>query len=132
MYIPVEKAKKDLEGDNPELIKRPKANTQELKTALEDPLFKPGFSEDKSIKASGRETTSDERQRIQPLGDAFGCHHGGPKSKPWYADHQPVSELLARGLVPGVSEQRLYPQSSVKSSQQGNKVKEVIKIAFGE
>jgi hypothetical protein len=131
LYIPPESVIADLKSSDPQKIKAVGALTQEVQTLLNNPLFKPGFDPSKSIPASGRSVTDIERQKIQPLGDAFGCHHGGPKSKPWYADHQPVSELLARGLVPN-QPQRLYPQSSVKSSQQGNKVKEVVQIAFGE
>lgn len=126
---------KDLSSKDPKKVKKAGTITPEVERLLNNRLFKvgPGFDDDaKRIDSSGRKVTDAERMRIQPIGDTYGGHHGGTKGKDenWVADHQPVSELLMRGLVkPG--KQRLYPQSPTNSSRQGSAVIEVIKVAFG-
>lgn len=134
-YIPINTVITDLSSNTPVKIRKEGTITQEMQSMLANPLFSvgPGFDNSKSIESSGRETTSSERQRIQPIGDRWGCHHGGNKqpSETWIADHQPVSELMARGLVP-TQAQRLYPHSREKSNRQGNDVLQLIRTFFGE
>jgi hypothetical protein len=134
-YINVDVARSDLTSQSPTKIRKQNTITQEMITMLANPLFSigSGFNDSKSIPASGRETTSSERARIQPIGDMWGCHHGGTKrtGETWIADHQPVSELRARGLVPN-GPQRLYPHSQEKSNRQGNAVAQLIRTFFGE
>jgi hypothetical protein len=88
--------------------------------AVGNDLLKPGPWANESVVSSGPgKITAAERQALQPIGDANGCHScgattSGTKSGNWVGDHQPVSSG-----VPAGTPQVLYPHCITCSNTQG-------------
>ncbi len=88
--------------------------------AIGDDLLKPGPWARESVPSSapGKITTA-ERNALNPIGDASGCHScgattPGTKSGNWIGDHQPVSRTVGPG-----THQVLYPHCQSCSNTQG-------------
>jgi len=88
--------------------------------AVGDDLLRPGPWARESVPSSGPgRITQAERDLLNPIGDAHGCHScgaptAGTKSGNWIGDHQPVSRT-----VPPGTPQVLYPQCQACSNDQG-------------
>jgi hypothetical protein len=88
--------------------------------AVGDDLLEPGPWATESVPSSAPgKITQAERDLLNPIGDASGCHScgsttPGTKSGNWIGDHQPVS----RTVEPGTP-QVLYPHCQTCSNDQG-------------
>ena len=88
--------------------------------ATGDDLLKPGpWATDSVPSSAPGKITQAERDLLNPIGDASGCHScaastPGVKSGNWIGDHQPVS----RTVTPGTP-QVLYPHCQACSNDQG-------------
>jgi RHS repeat-associated protein len=94
-----------------------------------DGITAPGPHSGKSIPArsAGRDFTSAERQAVNKIGKATGCHacgttDPGTKSGNFILDHQPVSALNDEGLP-----QRLFPHCKTCSARQGGIVGQMLR-----
>lgn len=109
---------------------RPRSHVpQNLQSMLNHPLLHPGPNANSNgyLTTNSFDVSNADRINIQPLGDKYGCHHGGSKGGySWYADHQPPSALIKRGILPKQT-QRLYPHSKEKSDAQGVEVARLLK-----
>jgi hypothetical protein len=95
-------------------------------TAAKADTLKPGAFAGESIDARSpdKDFTSEEREAIDAIGSATGCHtcgtkDPGTKSGHFIPDHQPPSALNPSG-----SQQKLYPHCLNCSRSQGGQVRE--------
>ena len=85
---------------------------------------------DSSIPASGPKTGKKEREKIQEIGDKYGCHTCGttqPKGEGrWIADHVPPTAICEAADEVGAIKprQRLRPQCPECSLEQSKRVRE--------
>ncbi|GBC94074.1 hypothetical protein HRbin15_02581 [bacterium HR15] len=84
---------------------------------------------DSSIPASGPKTTEKELERIQEIGDKYGCHTCGTKQPQgngrWVADHVPPTAICEAAEEVGAihPRQQLRPQCPECSAKQSAQVK---------
>lgn len=107
---------------------------ESLAPYLNNPLLRVGANDAGSIPATGAIPSQRERDLIQPIGNAGGCHIGTGHStggRSWVADHQrPTALVDARALLdPGP--QRLYPMCPADSSRQGALVRNILRMWLG-
>ncbi|GAA1510800.1 RHS repeat-associated core domain-containing protein [Nocardioides humi] len=87
--------------------------------AVGDDLLKPGpWARDSVPSSAPGKITQSERDALNPIGDAYGCHScgattPGTKSGNWIGDHQPPSRMAGGGP------QVLYPHCQTCSNAQG-------------
>jgi hypothetical protein len=109
-----------------------KAHEQRIEKDRDDPIFRIGLADSKSLPTSSPTITKEQKKQIQSLGP---CHHKGlpgcADAPPYTPDHQPPSELMTiifkgKPLVDPQA-QRLYPQCRLHSNAQGAAVKNLRK-----
>jgi hypothetical protein len=113
-------ASPSVEGRGTSTTSADSLNATNKVAATGDDLLKPGPWAANSVPSSAPgKITQAERNALNPIGDASGCHScgagtPGTKSGNWIGDHQPVS----RTVTPGTP-QVLYPHCQVCSNNQG-------------
>jgi hypothetical protein len=105
-----------------------------LQPLLDDPLLDVGPNGSGSIPASGPVPSKIERDLIQPIGNASGCHIAAGHStggKSWVADHQRPTALVDHGALKSPGPQRLYPMCPSDSVKQGVLVRKILRMWLG-
>lgn len=107
---------------------------ESLQPFLDDPLLRVGPNDHGSIPATNPIPSQRERDLIQPIGNASGCHIGIGHStggRSWVADHQRPTALVDQDGLLDAGPQRLYPMCPPDSSRQGTLVRNILRMWLG-
>jgi hypothetical protein len=124
-YINNSVANTEFSSGNYQTIRPRSQVPQNLQAMLNHPLLHPGPHANANgyLTTNSFDVSSADRINIQPLGNLYGCHHGGAKGNDaWIPDHQPPSALIQRGILTPRPVQHLYPHSKQMSDSQGGTI----------